>query len=395
MKPKSKQTSCPDVTSNQCVVWEGGEVKCLGICNGDQLSSAEKAIADKVCELADDLDLSDIDLGCLISTKKPKDQNLKNVLEVLLDNQCDLKDLMDNFTGTPPEIKLNLNLKCLKRFDEFNNEIVQDLNQVLQSSVNMLCVHDTDIGSLKTRMTDLEDDVATIPRIPPKVEEPNITTCLSPGLRPVSQTVPLVAQEVCNIQGLLGTVEQISAGLAQQCSNLNADYQIQTGWQLSASTIAQTLGNLWIVVCDLRDRIDLIEKNCCAVTCDDIKLGFEVVPNDDTTGIFLKFTSKSGTKIPIGFTDCGSKVIITDKLGNTVEYPLVIAPNATLGDFDVTGLELSDFLNIEVTAQLCAEGIGCEKCVSRLYKIANALCPFCLVTVTGDEGGEVVIIYEE
>lgn len=395
MKAKSKQTTCPDVTSNQCVVWEGGEVKCLGICNGDQLSTAEKAIADKVCELAAELDLKDLDLSCLLAKKVPKDQNLKNILEVLLENQCDLKDLIDNFSGTAPTIALNLNLRCLKRFDEFNNEIPQDLNQVLQSSVNMLCVHDTDIISLKSRVDDLEDAVASIPITPTEVEEPKITTCLTPGLRSVSQVVPMVAQQVCDLQAVIGSVEQISAGLSEQCSNLNSAYNTESGWQSTVSNIAQAISNIWIVVCDLRDRINLIETNCCAVTCEDIKLGFEVTPSDDGTGIFLKFTSKAGTFIPTGFTDCGSKVIITDKIGKTAEYPLVIANNATLGDFDVSGLDLTDFLNIEVTAKLCAAGIGCEKCVSRLYKMGNALCPFCTITVTGDEGSEVVIIYEE
>jgi hypothetical protein len=244
-------------------------------------------------------------------------------------------------------------------------------------------------------MDDLEDAVSQIPITPPEFEEPKIATCLTPGLRPVSQTVPLVAQELCDLKTSLGTLDQISAALAQQCSNLNSEYQSTNGWQSTVSTIAQTLTNMWIVVCNLKDRITLIEDNCCAVTCDDIKLGFEIAPSEDGTGIFMKFTSKAGTSIPSGFTDCGSKVIMTDKRGNSLEYPLVITNNATLGDFDVSGLDLSDFINIEVTAKLCADGIGCEKCVSRLYKMDNALCPYCEINVTGDEGSEVVIIYQE
>lgn len=394
MKPKSKQTTCPDVTSNQCVVWEGGEVKCLGICNGDSLAEAEKIIADKVCELAKELDLSEVDLSCVIANC-PTDKNLRTILELLLENQCTLKDLIGATTGGTTEVSLNLNLKCLKKFDEFGNEIPQNLNQALQSTVNMVCGHDTDIALLKNRLNDLEDLVETIPTIPPEIEEPKVNTCLTPGLRAVSQVVPMVAQEVCDLKGLVGSIEEISSGLSQQCSNLNSVYQVEQGWQTTVSNLAHAIGNIWIVLCDLKDRITLIENNCCAVTCEDIKLGFEVTPSEDTTGVFLKFTSKAGTAIPIGFTDCGSQVIFTDKAGNSAQYPLSISNNATLGDFDVTGLDLTDFINIEVTAKLCADGIGCEKCVSRLYKMGNALCPYCTISVTGEEGAEVIIIYEE
>lgn len=394
MKPKFKNTTCPDVTSNQCVVWEGGEIKCLGICNGDSLAEAEKIIADKVCELAKELDLGEVDLSCILATD-PADKNLKKVLEVILENQCTLKELVDSINTDSPDTGLNLNLKCLKRFDEFGNEIPQDLTQVLQSAVNMLCVHDNDIALLKNRLGELEDYVETIPTTPPEVEEPKINTCLTPGLRSTSEVVPMVAQEVCDLKTIVGSLEEVSSSLSQQCSNLNATYQIEQGWQTTVNNIAQAIGNIWIVLCDVKDRLTLIENNCCGVTCDDIKLGFEVQPSEDGTGVFLKFTSKAGTKIPNGFTDCGSEVIFTDKAGNSQQYPLTITNNGTLGDFDITGLDLTDFINIEVTAKLCADGIGCEKCVSRLYKMGNALCPYCTITVTGEEGAEVIIIYEE
>lgn len=392
MKPKVKQTSCPDVLSNQCIVWEGGAVECLGICNGDQLSIAEKAIADKVCELAASLDLSDLDMSCVI--EKSTDTDLVNVLQVLFDNQCTLKTLIDNIDGNTADVELSLNLKCLKKFDEFNNEIPQNLNQVLQSSVNAICQNQTDIISLNSRLTDLEEEVANIP-IPEPQQEPSVATCLSPGVRPVSQVVPIIASEICEMQTTIGSIEQISAALALQCDNLNQDYTGTDGWSQTVANLAQAVGNMWIVICDLRDRIDLIETNCCAVTCSDIKIAFEVSASEDNTGIFLKFTEKAGTYIPIGFTDSGSKVVITDKVGNSVEYPIVITQGATLGDFDVTGLDLSDFLNIEVTAKFTSDSIGCEKCASRLYKMNNLLCPYCEILVSGDADAEIVIVYED
>lgn len=396
MKQNSNNKSCADVMSNQCIEWHGGPVPCLGICDGDMLSEAEKTIADKVCALVSDLDMSKIDISCVLDrVVTSEDKVIKTLVQILFDNDCKLKDLIDASGGGTTEVTLKLNLKCLKKFDEFGNEIPQDLNQTLQSLVNQACQNKDDITSLKSRVTDLENIVDSIDTSPQTPQEPKIATCVVPGLLPVSQNVVQLSNAFCEFKNIVGTITDLLNALSQQPGDLNDAYALFQGWNTTVANLGQSNSNQWIVIGDLLSRVSVIEQNCCAVTCDDIKLGFEVTPNEDVNGIFLKFTSKAGTSIPIGFDDCGSIVVITDKIGNSVQYPLVVANNATEGDFDVTGLDLSDFLTIEVTAKLCADGIGCEKCVSRLYKMNNALCPFCEITVSGDEGSSITIIYED
>lgn len=388
MKAKNQNRTCPEVLSNECIVWQGGDVPVLGICNGDELSVAEKTIADKIVELFDDIDMSQIDLHCLLDTcaQKCKDTSLKAIVQVLFDNQCCLQDLIKSISGGTATVTVNLNLRCLKVFDDFGNEIPQDLNQSLQSIVNQVCQTVTDVTSIKASIVSLQNQIDAIETTPPVITEASITTCLTPGLRPVSQTVPLVAQAICNLQTLIGTNVDISQAISEQCQNLNSTFAGVQGWLTSVANFAQSVNNLWLLSCNLNTRITLIEDNCCKVNCDSIKLGFDVQADDTVTGVFLKFTAKAGTSIPTAFTDSGSSVTFTDKNSNYVTYPLVISNNATQGDFDLSGLDLTDPITISVTAIMSTDGLTCEKCISRVYSLADTSCPVCQVTASGTSG---------
>lgn len=394
MKPKNKNRTCPDGLSNECVVWQSGDVPVLGICNGDALSDSEYTIATKIVELFGDIDMSSIDMNCLLDTcaQKCKDTSLKAVVQVLFDNQCCLKDLIDSINGGTATVTVNLNLRCLKKFDDFGNEIPQDLNQSLQSIVNQVCQTVIDVTSLQITVKGLQDQVDAINNTPIVLPEPTITTCLTPGLRPVSQTVPLVAQSLCDFQTAIGNALDISGAISQQCSNLNSSFAGTDGWISAVNNMSQSFNNLWIVACNLRDRVASIEGTCCKVTCDDIKLGFAVQVDDTGTGIILKFTSGAGTSIPAAFTDTGSTVIFTDKNGLFYTFPLVISNNANQGPFDLTGLDLNDPITISITAILSTDGLTCEKCLTRLYTLADTSCPVCAITVSG-KTGKVTITY--
>ena len=397
MKKKNQNSTCPDSLSNECVVWQGGDVLCLGICNGDKLSDAEKAIADKVCEIASDLDLSQVDISCVLDKCKTvsNDKSVSALIQILFDNQCCLKDLIDSINGGDSGNGIpNLNLRCLKKFDDFGNEIPQNDLQVLQTIINQVCQNVTDIAALRINVNDLQTQVDDLSNIATPKPEPSVSTCLTGGLRPVSQAVPLIADEVCTIKQNIGTAEQMASALSRQCENANEQYITKPGWEQTVSNISQTINNLWIILCDVKARVETIENNCCKITCKSIKLGFGVIPSPDAKAITLKFTEKAGTEIPNGFTDCGSVVTITDHLDNSVEYPITISQNAEEGEFFLDGLNLEKELLISISARLCSTELTCEKCVSKMYLYEDPSCPICRVDAVG-KTGTVTILYEE
>lgn len=387
MKPKNQNKTCPDALSNECIVWQGGDVPFLQIEDGDSLDIAEKQLADSLVSLYSKIDMSAIDMHCLADNcaQKCKDTSLKSVVQVLFDNQCCLTDLINSAGSEPLATTVSVNMRCLTKFDDFGNTLPQDLNQTLQSLVNQVCQTATDVTSVEGELQSLQQQVDAINTTPVTPPEINVTTCLT-SLRPISQTVPIVAQALCDMQTLFGGTVDVTQGMSQQCANLNATLSTTQGWNTSVSNLAQSFGNLWILACNLNARLTLIEKNCCAVTCDDVKVGFDVQVDANGTGVFLKFTAGAGTSIPNAFTDVGSTVTFTDKNGNFVTYPLVISNNANQGDFDLSGLDLTDPITISVTAILGTDGLTCEKCISRMYTLANTSCPVCQVTAGGTTG---------
>ncbi len=385
MKAKKSQlnSGCPEALSSNCVVWTGSEIPCLDISYGDRISEVVCAIANKVCNICRDIDVSQLDLSCLIDLCEncPEDRSVKTILQLLLDNQCKLQDLITS-GGTSTDPTIAVNMKCLKKFDDFGNEIPQNLNTALQSIINEVCDHRTRIIILEATVIDLQDQIDNLPD-PIAYEEPEITTCLTPVATPTSEVVPIVAQDYCDYKALNGTEAEITQAISKQCEGLDTDLILVPDWILNPSTGAQSLNNLWIAFCNLRDRLINIEENCCKVTCKDVKIGFTAVFNEDNDGVIITFSAGAGTEIPNGFTDLGSTITITDISGNIIEYitvaPDLIANNASI-EIITTGLMTSGDFNINIQANIGNGSLTCSKCVNKT--IMRDPCRFCILTAT-------------
>ena len=376
MKPKksTRSSGCPDALSSKCITWNGPSIPCIEVCNGDELTEVIWAIADKVCTIAGDIDMSTMDLSCLLDLCNgcPQEKTLQTVIQLLLDNQCKLKDLIDEINVNPTQdVELNLNLKCIKKFDEFGNEIPQNLNQTLQSIINELCDHADDITTLQNTVIDLQNQIDNID-VNPTIDEPVITTCLT-GPNPVSETVISVTEDYCEYKGVVGSELDIQSAMSQQCANLNSALSSTAGWIISPENLAQTVNNLWIAYCNLLDRVKSIEDTCCAVNCDSVKIGFITTFNDNQT-VTLSFTPGSGSMIPAGFVDCGSELTITNQNNVTFTVPIVIAQNGDSDDIDVSMFTTGDMLTFSLKAKLCSDTLNCEKCYGKVVKYISGCC---------------------
>lgn len=394
MKPKGQNnTPCTTSTSSKCVVWNGPAIPCLEICSGDNLSEAVYAIATKVCEINSSLDLSTVDLTCLIDHTAPENKSVRTILQLLLDNQCSLKQLIDDFTPGEATITLNLNLKCLKKFDEFENEIPQNLNQVLQSLVNQACTNKDGITNLNNITTDLQDQIDNLP-IPAPYVEPSITTCITGIAKKTSVAVPLIAQDLCDYKSIVGTDVDITDALGKQCKDLNITLGSTLGWDNNPQSMADSLGNLWIAYCNLLNRVKVIERSCCGPTCSKIKLGFVVTFNDDGT-VDFDFTAGAGTFIPDGFTDCGSVITLTDRNGITfTPSNTVISQEGTVAGVNISSLAQGP-IQVGIKTKFCLADAGgktiltCQDCINLEFMNTNGCC---VLTNTGSTAQS--IIYE-
>lgn len=388
MKPKQSANSNPYGASSNLITWTGSDIPCLGIKNGDVLSQAVHTIACKVCAMADSLDLSSTDLSCLIAkpTVKAEDKSVKLILQLLLDNQCTLKTLIDAATQKSSDNSLNLNMKCLKIYDAFQNEIPQDLNTTLQSIVNQVCSSTTDIALLKVKTDDLQAQISAIDLTPQVPDERIVTTCLSTAV-PISTALTVLAADYCLEKTSIGTPAQIQGAIAKQCAGLNTTYGDQVGWNSTPINLAQTLQNLWIAFCDVSNRLTAMEQTCCAPSCDKIKLGF--TPNFDYAAktVSMVFESGAGTSIPLGFYDCGTVLSITDHTGYVKTYSSMKITMGAESVLNLSGLSQGKLVFNFKTKFCLKDSSGtvimtCSDCVEQNVDYFDSSC--CLITNTGN-----------
>lgn len=388
MTPKNSglNTGCTDAVSSNCVTWQGPTISCIGLCHGQSVSDVIAAIGDKICAIAAGLDLSTLDLSCLIDIVEPTSRTIQTILQLILDNQCTLKDLIDNLSSDPSDEALNLNLRCLKKFDDFGNEIPQDLNQALQSIVNQVCANKTDIVDIKADIIDLQNQIDSIDTT--SYVEPNITVCTVAGARPLSQAVPIVANDLCNYKIKVGTTAEITTAIARQCSDAQTDFGGVSGWIASPTSLADTVNNMWIMICSLQARVSTMETTCCAVSCDDIQLGYSAVFNDDYSKLIITFNYANGTVIPAGFANSGSNGTITDSDGNVKTFNITIDDDMSL-EVDIAGLNTNAVMEVNINATLTNGSLTCSHCLSS--KVYPSSCAYCDFEVTGD--GYAIIVY--
>lgn len=397
MRPTNSNEFAHGNNSSNTIVWTGKDVPCLGIKYGDILTKVIHTIACKVCDLAADIDVSTVDISCLIDAPNlsPSDKNVKTILQLLLDNQCELKDLIDAIeTGESGDPTLTLNLKCLKKFDEFDNEIPQNLNQTLQSIVNQVCDNKDDIAIIKQDIIDLQELVEQLEDIDPYTE-PSITTCLNVQSRPVSQVVPIAATAICNINTILGNSSDVSGAIGRQCASIPGDVTSALGWVSSPTNLAHTVNNIWLLLCNINARVTAIEQTCCAPSCDKIKLGFQTDINYDDQEMTLTFTSGAGTSIPSGFVDCGTVLTITDKDGTVKTFQdLEITMNEAIGPLDISGLA-SGVLTLSFKTKFCLKDendvniLVCQDCITEEVNYFNDTC----CTIVNNGTAAVTIIF--
>jgi hypothetical protein len=355
MKPYNtggNKENCSPVSSN-CVIWQGPDLPCLNLCKGDSVSDVVYKTAVEICEIKEVLNLSDLDFTCLLDIcdccNVPPDPDLKSVLQYLIDKICCIYEQNTN-TGFKPsgdccyEEPILTLPACLQYNDPTTGLPVTQLvlSQFASRVAQKLCdinstvvIHTTQIANLDTRVTVLEN--APCCYTPPTVT-PSCTYGALPSGVPTQMNLLLqeLQSQFCTLVANVGSSTQISNAAQQQCTALGSANALSStgtmsslaGWNSTINTFAQSMQNLWITVCDMRDAIVAL-KNCCSVDCSAFILGFTNVQNPARTEITLFFNAL--TVIPPGYSNCPSQSIfrVSDSNGATYQTSFDFATAAT------------------------------------------------------------------
>ena len=381
MQSKNKFTSNCIKTYPRCIEWNLDDIPCLGIKRGDLLDEIVFAITRKICEIAGD-DLSTINVQCLINklgAVEPLNKTVTTYLQLLIDNECKLADLITAINARIDgivNVSLILDLKCLATFDSFGNQLPYNQQTVLQSLITETCL-------IRNQITGLTGAIANvnirIDNLPTPYVEPKLTSCLYTA-QSTSLAVNILASDYCTYKLALGTVANIQTAIGRQCTGLSTQFANNINFIQSPASQAHTINNLWLTVCDLRTRLITLEGCACKITCKDILIGFTTTFNDDKT-VSLKFTGGAGTLIPVGYTDCGSKLVIKNDAGvSTSPINIIISQEGQTIDIDISMFESGEYLTFSVEAAICGNGLTCNKCISRIVKNTSGCC---LITNSG------------
>lgn len=375
--PTNNGTSqpCTAISSN-CIIWQGPNLPCINLCKGDTISDVVAKLAEELCALIDaacvcEPDLAGLDLKCTLPEGDPTPATIEAVIQLIVDYICSLEPLV----YTLPIIALPL---CLQYNDPLGNPVTAlrlDLYAALLA--NKICVITGQINVInvtllnhETRLTTLEDCV--LPCTPESPNEPLVMPqCVLPASLVDLSTLTLALElAFCSLSNAVGTTTQIANAISQQClfsttSTLSttSTYGVQTGWQSTASTVAQSMQNMWIVICDLYAALKNVQDNCCPGGCDAVVFGYTYSTVVDGGGIVtdlvLNFTSST---IPAPFADCGGSTVIkvTDSNGAFITVNANIAALQTnpLGlTIDISSLNTTSAVTVYI-AYCATDGVS-------------------------------------
>lgn len=398
-----------NVSTNQ-VKWDGPNIPCIDLCTGDTISTVLYKIATHLCSLVTELsELETLTFDCLIQgplSCNPKDYSLKAIFEVLIANDCKLKDLIDIITDqvNNNEIPIgSLDLKCLVPYLNalFVTSSDYTLNDLLQSFINILCDHETKITDIIERIQALEVLIKNLQNIviAGGYIEPDLTSCLSsldsfgnPIPIKHSDLTPILAQFACSIRTDLGSATDVANTIAKQCLS---SYLTNTEIIQNADNLAEDNLNKWVIICDLLTRIKFMEDNCCAPSCNDITIGFSATYNPGSSELTLTFANSTGTTIPIGFVDNGSTIQFIDFGNNVLTLPIDLE-NGLIWVSPALMLDFTHPINVIINSSFIHQinGLKCIDNFSQTIPAQDIDCKICkLCAINGSIGDQISLTY--
>lgn len=268
MKPINLDNKpCSPISSN-CVLWEGPDIECINLCRGDTVSDVVAALATELCCVMTTLNVNSYDLSCFnINQSKPED--FKAFIQFLLEKICVLEGydhsvlsaiaagdcptgcivtVAEPFQNSPETTTMNLVDYSLA----MGNKIADNISQINLNKAG--------IDNHELRIVALEVAPAptfTLPSISPNCVLPNVPT-------PIDQVLQALEIAYCSFISSTGTGAQLTNAVSRQCSGLGVSpSKVNSGnsmsveyagtWINSAVTLADSINNLWITLCDLRD----------------------------------------------------------------------------------------------------------------------------------------------
>jgi len=279
MKPINLDNSpCSPISSN-CVIWQGPDIPCIKLCNGDTVSDVVYKLGMELCNIMDLLDVNGYDLSCFdLASCKP--QNIQELIQFLIGRICDLEAVnaaeaaIPTTTGSAARSSGADTLVTVASCFVVGTTTVMTIAEYAQAMGTRICgiidqiaIINNQISNLNTRVTVLEGattPVFTMPSI--SVDCTLSTIIVSPGTYTITEVLDALVNDntygYCALTSTTGLPSAILAAVQSQCI-VDTDTSLVYGtpfsiaylgqWVPIASTdtVADAINNIWIALCDV------------------------------------------------------------------------------------------------------------------------------------------------
>jgi len=335
----SSTNGCDNISSN-CVIWQGPDIACINLCNGDTISEVISKLATEVCTLITsgvvaNPSLEGLDLTCLAIEGVTPTQ-LVPVLQAMVVQIC-----ANTGAANPPATELPIMTlpACLVYNDALGNPVTQlRLDLFATLIAEQVCTNLSSINIINTTLTNITGRLVilencVLPCTGAVVEAQVMPTCILPAVL-TDVSVLLLALEVrfCSLETAVGLPAAILLTIQQsfinnttaQLTNPGSNYGSIGGWNTTPVNLAQSVQNAWVVIDDMYNAISAIQLNCCPSGCESAIFDYRVesiLTNGLLTALNFNFIQSS---IPAAFNDCSGSTVITITDSNSVAVSTIV-----------------------------------------------------------------------
>jgi len=288
MKPLNLDNKpCSPISSN-CVVWQGPDIPCIELCNGDTVSDVVFQMATELCNILDALKVSNYDLTCF-STLACGPQDFQALLQFLIDQICQLQSSSSTTTvvsGSTSEVKdpttqqpiltRGVSDTCPDCVVTVPEEFVVNQRRTMQlvdyatmmgekisSIVTEMSLRNTQVADILSRVSTLESQPAPTFTVPSFTINCQIGSLLNGTTQQIDNLLEQFINSVwCGYVSVTGNSTELTTAVAQACvtdasvslakgGTMAVEYAGQWVPDASYDTVADAINNLWISLCDI------------------------------------------------------------------------------------------------------------------------------------------------
>jgi hypothetical protein len=288
MKPLNYDNSpCSPISSN-CVIWQGPDLHCIKLCTGDTVSDVVANLATELCTIMEQLDITNYDLSCFNLVSCPPN-TFEALIQFLIEKICSLEGISSDpnsntksSTGCP-DCLVSV-ASCFIVNNITSMQLIDYVNMIGQRVCNIL----TTITELQNQINDLDVRVTVLENAStPTFTLPTILVdCILQSASPgpyigsggSATAIDLILSALindddygyCALRTSLGLPAELATAILSQCitsSSISLVYGTPMGtaysgtWINTPRTIADTLTDMWISICDIFDYLFTILKN--------------------------------------------------------------------------------------------------------------------------------------